>query len=328
MPRSATVFSALIAAALGVCALGLLVGQGMILERGLHLGHLESRGSRVVVAFLAGAGLAVGGVFVQGLFRNPLASPSILGTTAGATLGGQLSLMLFDILAGLGLARFAAPEMFQSLGSIAGAIIALVILLALVGGRRDLIMLLLTGFILSSLFLSLGSFVLALSQDEWSLGRAVVSFSLGGLGGVSVRHVLMAAPLIVVGIAAAWLWSGPLDLLLSGEKEARSLGVDVDEVQRWAIVWTGILTAGAVAVGANVGFVGLVVPHAMRPLVGVEHRRLVPAAALAGGVFLVICDILCRLPERPLPLGIITGLIGAPVFLTLLVRSYRRGVHG
>lgn len=328
MRRPSTVILALVVIAGAVCALGLLVGH-------LDLGDAENRGTalklraaRVAVAFLAGAGLAVGGVFVQGLFRNPLASPSILGTTAGATLGGQISLMLFDVLAASSLAAYIAPEMFLSLGCIAGALFSLFLLLVIAGRRRDLIMLLLTGFILSSLFLSFGSFLLALSQDAWELGRAVVAFSLGGVGGSGLRHVALAAPLVLVGIFAAWRWSGPLDLLLSGEKEARSLGVNVVEVRRWAIVWTAILTAGAVAVGGNVGFVGLVVPHAMRPIIGVEHRLLIPAAGLAGGTFLVMCDIISRVPSREIPLGVVTGLVGAPVFLVLLVRARERGIHG
>jgi iron complex transport system permease protein len=328
MLRKPMVFTALIALGVGACTAGMLLGHGDLGDPGLRATLLELRASRVAVAFLAGAGLAVAGVFVQGLFRNPLASPSILGTTAGASLGGQIAIMLFELFMAGSLARVIAPEMFLSLGCIAGALGALVLLMAIAGRRRDLIVLLLTGFILSSLFLSLGAFLLSLAQDSWELGRAVVAFSLGGVGGSGPRQVALALPLVVVGVAAAWMWSRPLDVLLSGEEEAQSLGVDVDEVRRWCVVWTAILTAGAVAVGGNVGFVGLVVPHAMRPFVGVEHRGLMPAAALAGGAFLVICDVLARLPAREIPLGVITGLIGAPVFLALLVRARRQGAYG
>lgn len=322
------VFIVLIALAVGACTAGVFLGHGDLGDPGLRDTLLELRASRVAVAFLAGAALAVGGVLVQGLFRNPLASPSILGTTAGASLGGQIAIMGFELFMAGSLARVIAPEMFLSLGCIAGALGALALLMAIAGRRRDLIVLLLTGFILSSLFLSLGAFLLSLAQDSWGLGRAVVAFSLGGVGGSGPRQVALALPLVIVGMAAAWMWSRPLDVLLSGEDEAQSLGVDVDEVRRWCVVWTAILTAGAVAVGGNVGFVGLVVPHAMRPFVGVEHRGLVPAAALAGGAFLVFCDILARLPEREIPLGVITGLIGAPVFLALLVRARRQGAYG
>ncbi len=322
------IFVALSVLSVAACGAGLLIGHADLGDATIRGSLLELRLARVLVAFLAGAALSVGGVFVQGLFRNPLASPSILGTTAGASLGGQISLMLSNALATSALSSFVVPEMMLPIGCIAGALAAMVILIAIAGQRRDLVMLLLTGFILSSLFLSLGSFVLSLSQDAWELGRAVVAFSLGGVGGSGFQHVALAAPLVIVGIGAAWTWSGPLDLLLSGEKEARSLGVNVDQVKRWAIVWTAILTAGAVAVGGNVGFVGLVVPHVMRPIVGVEHRYLIPASALAGGCFLVICDVISRLPSQEIPLGVITGLIGAPVFLSLLVRARRQGIHG
>jgi iron complex transport system permease protein len=217
--------------------------------------------------------------------------------------------------------------MFLSLGCVAGALLALLVLMAIVGPRRDMVLLLLVGFILSSLFLSIGAFLVSLAQDSWELGRAVVAFSLGGVEGSGPRHVALAAPLVLGGVIAAWLWSRPLDLMLSGEEEAASLGVDVLAVRRWTVVWTALLTAGAVAVGGNVGFVGLVVPHALRQLVGVEHRRLVPAAALGGGCFLVLCDVASRALSRGIPLGVTTGVIGAPLFLWLLMGTTRRGAN-
>lgn len=328
MSKRSQVYVALTVLSAAACAGGVLMGRGDLGDSHLRDTLVELRLSRVAVAFLAGAGLAVGGVLMQGLFRNPLASPSILGTTAGAHLGGQIALLLFNLFMAGSLSRWIVPEMFLPLGCIAGALAALALLLLIAGRRRDLVILLLTGFILSSLFLSLGAFLLALAQDTWELGRAIVAFSLGGVGGSGVKQVALATPLVTAGVIAAWLWSRPLDVMLSGEDEAESLGVDVDQVLRWTVVWTAIVTAGAVAVGGNVGFVGLVVPHALRPFVGVEHRHLVPASALAGGCFLVLCDILARLPEREIPLGVITGLIGAPVFLAILIRTRRRGTYG
>ena len=162
------------------------------------------------------------------------------------------------------------------------------------------------------------------------MSRAVVSFTLGGVGGVSTRQLLAASPLVAIGIVACWLWSDNLDLLLSGEDEAASLGVEVGRARRWAVIWVAVLAAAAIAVGGNVGFVGLIVPHTLRPLVGVRHRRLIPACALLGGAFLVACDVIARVfPSRSeLPLGVITGIIGAPVFLILLARSQREVSHG
>jgi len=154
-----------------------------------------------------------------------------------------------------------------------------------------------------------------------------VAFSLGGIESKGARHFVLAAPMVAMATVVAFGWARHLDLLLSGEEEAAALGVPVRQVRRWAIVWTATLTGAAVAIGGNIGFVGLVVPHALRPFVGAEHRRLIPAALVGGATFLVWADVLARsLPGvSQIPLGVVTGLIGAPVFLVLLARSYRAG---
>jgi iron complex transport system permease protein len=220
--------------------------------------------------------------------------------------------------------------MLLPLGCLLGAQLSLLVLLGFTRGRGDNLTLLLVGFILSSLFLSLGGFVTSLAQDSWDLARAVVSFTLGGVGGAGRRHIALAAPLVGVGLVAVWLWGRTLDLLLSGEEEAGALGVDVAQARRWLTIWIGVVTAAAVSVGGNVMFVGLIVPHALRPFVGVRHRRLLPAAALAGGAFVVACDVIARTaPTRSeIPLGVVTGIIGAPVFLALLARGRREVLHG
>jgi iron complex transport system permease protein len=322
----------LLAALLAAVVVGaLLLGHGDLGDPALERTLLELRATRVGAAFLAGAALAVGGVVVQGLFRNPLVSPSILGTTSGAMLGGQLALLALATLApgavsvaGVGL------EMVMPAGCLLGAGLALAILLALGRVRGGALMLILTGFILSSLFLGLASFVTSMAQDSWDLGRAVVNFTLGGGAGISRGQLMVAAPLVLISMVAVWLWGGTLDLLLSGEEEATTLGVDVGAARRWIIVWVATLTAAAVSVGGNIAFVGLIVPHVLRPWVGVQHRRLIPAAALLGGAFVVACDVLVRtLPTRSeLPLGVLTDLIGAPVFLMLLARAHRELAHG
>ncbi len=315
-------------------ALSLLTGTGDLSDPRLGDTFLELRIYRSLVAFFTGSALAVGGVLVQGLFRNPLASPSVLGTTAGASLGGQLALLTWDLLLMgtaptlLGLAL--VPEMLVPIGCVGGALVALSLLLIVTRGRADLVVLLLTGFLLSSMFLSLGGFIISVAQDSWELGRAVIAFTLGGVGGSGPRQVALAVTFGLVGATAAYLWARPLDLLLSGEDEAESLGVDVAATRRWCVVWTALLSGGAVAVAGNVGFVGLVVPHALRPFTGPDHRRLVPACAIGGGAFVMLCDVLVRaIPGRgELPLGVVTGLIGAPLFLWLLLRSRRELLDG
>jgi iron complex transport system permease protein len=220
--------------------------------------------------------------------------------------------------------------MFLPLGCVAGALAALLLLLLVHRAGDDLVVLLLSGFLLSALFVALGGFVTSLAQERWELARAMIAFALGDVSGAGLRHVALALPLVLCGGIAAFLWARPLDMMLSGEEEAASLGVDVRAVRRWCIVWTAILTAAAVSIGGSIGFVGLVVPHALRPFVGVAHRRLVPAAVLLGGSFLVLCDALSRsVPARTeLPLGVITGLIGAPAFLWLLLRTRREVAYG
>jgi len=323
------VYPALSLLACAVIWLALRIGHGD--SESTALGHIfvRLRGLRVGAAFLAGAALAVGGVIVQGLFRNPLASPSVIGTTAGASLGGRLAILLHASLTGGALPYFA-PELMLPLGCLAGALFALLLLLTVHNRQDEMVMLLLTGFLLSSMFLALGGLVTSIAQERWELARAMIAFALGDVSGVGLRHLAMALPLVIAGTMAAFLWGGQLDLMLSGEEEAQTLGIDVSSLRIFCVVWTGVLTAAAVSLGGNVGFVGLVVPHALRPWVGVSHRRLVPGAALLGGTFLVACDLVTRaLPtQSEMPLGVVTGLIGAPVFLALLLRSRREEHDG
>jgi iron complex transport system permease protein len=318
-------YAGLILALLGACALSLRVGHGDLHDASLRAALLELRAQRLLGAALAGAALAVAGVLVQGLFRNPLASPSVLGTSAGASLGGRVALLGFQFVLASGKLPGVSPDVALPVGTVLGALAALGVLLLVSRVRDDLVVLLLTGFLLASLFASLEAFCVSLAQERWELSRALLSFALGDLSGVGARQLLLAAPLVIAGCVLGWSWAAPLDLMLSGEDEARSLGVELGSLRLWVVVWTAVLTAAAVSLGGNVGFVGLIVPHALRPLVGVLHRRLLPAAALGGAIFVALCDVLCRmLPGRSeVPLGVITGLIGAPTFLWLLLQHRR-----
>jgi iron complex transport system permease protein len=325
-PHLGLVYAALVLGLLAVGALSLWVGHGNLQDPALRNTLLRLRAQRMLGALLAGAALSVGGVLVQGLFQNPLASPSVLGTSAGASLGGRLALLGTQLVLAGGHLPWLAPDLLLPLGCLLGALGALGLLLVVSRVRDDLVVLLLTGFLLSSLFLSLEGFVTSLALERWELSRTVLSFALGDVSNVGWRQITLAAPLVAAGCALAWTWSAPLDVMLSGEDEARSLGVDLGALRRWVVIWTAVLTAAAVALGGSVGFVGLVVPHALRPLTGVLHRRLVPAAALGGGAFVVLCDVISRaIPGRgEVPLGVVTGLIGAPVFLWLLLRERRQ----
>ena len=310
-----------------VFATSLAAGHGSLKDPELRVVFLELRTYRFATGFLAGGALATGGVLVQGLFRNPLASPSLLGTSAGASLGGATVILLWDALL-VGLVPTSMPaELLLPVGCLLGALGALALLLAVTRRNPDVVTLLLTGFILSAFFLSIGGLVTSLAQESWELGRAVIAFTLGGVEAKGPRHVALAVPMVFGGLLAAWARGRHLDVLLAGEEEAASLGVDVVAVRRWIIVWTAVLTAAAVAIGGNVSFVGLVVPHVLRGQLGALHRRLVPAAFLGGGVFVALADILVRVvPARgTIPLGVVTGLVGAPIFLKLLSERTRQG---
>jgi len=327
--RASSTWLILVIATLIAFGLSLLVGDGDLNHIELQHVFLELRTYRFATSFLAGAALATGGVLVQGIFRNPLASPSLLGTSAGASLGGAIVILLSDIFLLENVAGQIPPELVLPVGCLVGALSALIVLLLVAGREPDVISLLLTGFILSSFFLSISSLITSLAQESWELGRAVVAFTLGGVESKGARHVALALPMVFGGFMAAYGWGRHLDILLAGEEEAASLGVDVSTVRRWVIVWTAVLTAAAVAIGGNVSFVGLVVPHALRDRVGVGHHRLLPAAFVGGGVFVAFADIIVRIvpAKGTIPLGVVTGLIGAPIFLRLLAqRSQQRAI--
>jgi len=320
--RPALMFGGL-AVLLGLAVLAsLYAGRGTLTGAALDATFFELRLQRTLVAFLAGAGLAVGGVALQGLFRNPLASPSILGTESGAMLGGELMLALV-YLSVRGDAPFDLPgEMLMPIGCVLGALLALVTVLALTPLRGSVVGLLLTGFLLSMMFLSLSSLLKSLIQESWQLLRVMSVLSAGSLSGAGPNQTALAAVLVIGATLPAWLWSRELDVLMSGEDEASSLGVDVGRLRVWIVIWTALLIAGPVAVGANVAFVGLIVPHALRRLFGHAHQILIPAAFVGGGTFLLGCDVLCRvLPLRhEMPLSVVTALIGGPLFLRMLAK--------
>lgn len=312
------------------CGAALLVGDGSLDDPALRDTFLRLRAWRLGTALLAGGGLSVAGVLVQGLLRNPLASPSILGTTAGASLGGVTTILAWNLILAARLPDWLPAELVLPVGCLLGAWGALAVLLTVTGRRAGVVTVLLTGFILSSFFLSIGGLLTSIAQETFALGRAVVAFTLGGVESKGARHVALALPMVVGGTLAAMGWGRHLDALLAGEDEASALGVDVPRTRRWIIAWTATLTGAAVAISGAVGFVGLVVPHALRPLVGVSHRRLIPAALVGGATFVAACDVLTRLiPARGVvPLGVVTGLVGAPVFLVLLTRAAREGRLG
>jgi iron complex transport system permease protein len=273
----------------------------------------ELRAPRVLLAFLVGGGLAVSGAALQALVRNPLADPYLLGLSGGAGLGAVLAIAFG------GGSPWAVP-----IAAFAGALIAvaLVYRLSVVAGRRlDPLVLLLAGVVVGSFAAALMSAIIALS-DAPRLRNAFL-WLLGGFSSASWPTLALFAIYAVIPLAVLLLAARGLDLLALGEEPARHLGADVERVRRRIYLAASLLTAASVATCGIIGFVGLVVPHAVRRTWSPMHRVLLPAAFVAGGGFLVLADLVARTVLRPieLPVGVVTALVGVPLFALLLRRS-------
>ena len=275
---------------------------------------------RVIGGALIGAALSTAGVLFQGLLRNPMADPYIIGTSAGAALGATIAMILPINIAFLG---FGLVPFLAFAGALATVI--LVYNLARVGGKTPIISMLLAGFVVSALLMAVVAFFMAMS-DRWDLNlHSVYSFLMGHISVTSWGQLAVVAPLVIGGIIAARFFAYHLNAFALGEEGAAYLGVEVEREKILLLALGSLLTAAAVSISGLVGFVGLVMPHAVRLLLGPDHRLLLPAAALAGSVFVVIADLLARVILAPIeiPVGIITAIIGAPFFLYLLRRSRR-----
>lgn len=268
---------------------------------------------RLVLGLLIGGALAVSGALMQALFRNPLADPGIIGVGPGAGLGAVTAIVLGGAYAGPWLVMVAA---FGG-GWLAVAVLARI---ATRGGQTQVAMLLLAGIALSALA-GAGTGILVTLADDQAL-RDLSYWSMGSLAGATwAKSAMGAAALLPVLLLAPWLGRG-LNAITLGEAQAHHLGHDVQALKRRAIVLAALGTGGAVALAGGIGFVGIVVPHLLRLILGPDHSRTLPAAALAGGALLVAADVLARQIVAPaeLPIGILTALIGAPVFLHILMR--------
>ncbi|MBM4433935.1 MAG: iron ABC transporter permease [Chloroflexi bacterium] len=270
---------------------------------------------RVLGAALVGAALAVAGVLLQGLLRNPLADPYVLGTSAGASVGAVLGLTLAGALG-----FFVVPAL-----AFAGAILSIVVVwrLARVGAETPIVTLLLAGVVFSAFAGAIVTFVLV-SHDRLQLRLAsVLAWLMGGVSVVTWTQLAVSAALVVIALALAMAVVWRLDAFALGEETAATLGIDVEASKRGVVAIAALLTAAAVSIAGLVAFVGLIAPHATRLIVGPAHLRLVPAAALAGAAFVVLADLAARVVVAPseLPMGVISGLIGGPFFFALLWRD-------
>lgn len=273
---------------------------------------------RALAAGLVGGTLATAGVVFQALLRNPLATPYTLGISAGASLGAMMAIT-FGAMIPLGL-----PFGGVTGASLAGAALAVLVVYALASARHSGLsttVLLLAGVTMNAFFSALILFVQYLS--DFAQTFRAIRWLMGDLDVAGYSSMLAAAPFLVVAFAAfAWL-ARPLDLLTLGADAARSRGVDVAMSQRVAFFSASLATGAAVSVGGPIGFIGIIVPHLVRLVVGAGHRLVLPAATFFGATFLVLCDTLARTLLAPieLPVGIITALIGGPFFLWMLMRA-------
>jgi len=272
---------------------------------------------RVIAAVLVGCSLAVCGVVMQGLFRNPMASPEILGVSAGGSLGAVIA-----ITTGLGeTSQFLMPAF-----TIAGAFVSttLIYVLSSSRGTTSLFFIVISGMAISALCGGVTSGLLLFAR-QYEVSQYVF-WTMGGLDGRTWRHVLLSAPILLPGVAVLALFSRELNLFSLGEEGAHSLGVSVETVKRILLALSAVVAGVAISVAGPIGFIGLLVPHLLRMLIGPDHRRLIPASALGGGLFLVVCDLIGRsiAPPFEIRVGIITAVIGSPYLLSLVLRAQRK----
>lgn len=269
---------------------------------------------RIVMAVVVGAALATAGLVMQGVFRNPLAEPGIVGVSSGAAVGASAVIVFGTV----GLNPLIAPA-FAFIGGLAATFI--VYFSARAGGRTEVVTLVLTGIAVNAVA---GAGIAFLTFAGTTQQREqIVFWQLGSLNGSRWQDVAIVLPVAAVGIAGAALLSYRLDLLALGERQARHLGVDVERTRIVGIVIVAVLTAAAVALCGIIAFVGLVIPHLMRMLLGPGHRALIPSSALGGALLLLAADLGARtaVPYAELPIGMLTAIVGGPFFFWLLRRT-------
>ncbi|WP_163271936.1 FecCD family ABC transporter permease [Chelativorans alearense] len=284
----------------------------------------EIRLPRVALGILVGAALAVSGALMQGLFRNPLADPGIVGVSAGAGLGAITVIVLGSTVLGPVVAVFGIYAL--PLAAFAGGLVTTLTLyrIATRQGQTSIATMLLAGIALGALSGALSGILVYIADDRQL--RDLTFWGLGSLGGATWTKIWAAGPIILAALAAVPFLARGLNALALGEASARHLGIPAQRMKNTAILAVAAATGAAVAVSGGIGFVGIVVPHLLRLVIGPDHRYLLPASALLGASLLLLADAVSRTIVAPaeLPIGIVTAVFGAPFFLWVLLR--RRGI--
>ncbi|WP_430895082.1 MULTISPECIES: FecCD family ABC transporter permease [unclassified Paraflavitalea] len=282
---------------------------------------LYLRTPRVLLCVITGAALAVSGVLMQGLFRNPIVEPGMVGTSAGAAFGASVVFVLAASWEAS--AKIYASLTIVPLFAFAGAILSTLLVYRLAGNTKSvsLVHLLLIGISVNAVALSGTGFMSYTARDPQA--RSITFWNLGTFTGASWTQVAITGSIVGLSLIFCRRYAAPLNLLLLGESEAAYLGVSVSKLKRQLLIVNTLLVAITTAFVGVISFVGLIVPHILRSLIGSDHRRLIPYSAMAGAIVVVLADLLARMLLAPaeIPIGIITSLVGAPLFIVLLKRS-------
>ncbi len=323
------IFSVLYAVTIGSTKIPLSDVYGVIFHKLLSIGDYEIYGKgplhdivfyirlpRLILAVAVGMGLAVCGTVMQAIVKNPLADPYILGVSSGASLGATLAVML-------GIGSFFGSNFVGVMGCLGAFLISiLVVFIANIGGRSNSVKLLLAGMALSSVCSAFSSFIVYFAHDK--NGMMTVSYWLmGSLAGAKWENILVIFPLILVCVIFFISQSRILNLMLLGDEVSVTLGTDLHIYRNVYLLVTSIMIGFIVYNSGMIGFVGLIIPHIVRILVGNDHKKLIPVSALLGAILLVWADVLCRviIPKNELPIGILISMIGAPCFIYLMIKK-------
>lgn len=271
---------------------------------------------RLVLAALVGMGLSVCGVIMQAVVKNPLADPYILGISSGASLGATAAILL-----GIGV---ALGENFVGIAAFIGAFAMSlgVLFISNLGGRSNSVKLLLAGMALSAVCGAFSSFIVYFANNKEGM-QTIAYWMMGSFAGAKWETLAVIGPIVVLAVMFFWTQSRMLNLMLLGDESALTLGTDLHIYRQIYLLVSSLIVGFVVYAAGMVGFVGLVVPHVIRMLVGTDHKKLIPVSAMTGAVFLVIADGLCRviIPRTELPIGILISLIGAPCFVYLMIKK-------
>ncbi|MEA4825595.1 MAG: iron ABC transporter permease [Clostridium sp.] len=300
-----------------------------VLGKYIDLGDIKSTSSiiilnvrlpRVIMAAIIGAGLSVSGASFQALFKNPMADPYILGVSSGAALGATIAMLL-------GLGTTFLGFSFITLAAFLGAITTTLIVysIARVGNKVPNITLLLAGIAMTFLLSSIISLIMIFKRDQI---ENIVMWTMGSVSTASWSQVKLLMPFTIVGIIIIFLFSRDLNIMLLGDDTAKNLGIEVDKVRKILLFICTVLVAGIVSVSGIIGFIGLIIPHIVRIIFGVNYRTVILFSALYGSIFLIFCDTIARTIVDPMeiPVGIVTSIFGVPFFMYLLYKAKKKGL--